>query len=167
VPRYTREELLDAIERYIDEFGDRPSAANMDAAEDYPSVSAYINQFGSWNEAVEAAGLVPHSFGEAKLPPPMDGMPIDEYDRGPVGEAIVATEITCSDGGNHIRLTFPQRIPVAGVSVIAKAAIGAVDSTGAFQWLVAVTESEQAIDRYLPLSDLLDVIDEPIFEVFE
>jgi hypothetical protein len=172
-PRSARtptEELVEELREFANYYGEgrtaSPTKREMDDAGPYSSW-LYVDRFGSWNEAVEAAGLDPHSPGEPKLPPSIDGIPIDEYDRGPVGEAIVATEITCSDGGNHIRLTFPQRMPVAGVSVIAKAAIGAVDSTGTFQWLVAVTEPEQAIDRYLPLSDLLDVIDEPIFEVFE
>jgi len=164
---YTREELLNAIDRYIDEFGEQPSSADMSAAEGYPSEHTFKNRFGSWNEAVEAAGLDPVLPGEPKLPVSVDGVSINEYDRGPVQEAIVATEITFNDGANLIRLSFPQRMPVAGVSFIAETAMGAVDSTGTFEWLVALTASDRAIDRYLPLSDLPDVVDEPIIEIFE
>jgi len=228
MPRYTREELLDAIERYVKEFGKQPSSDDMSAAEGYPSAYTYWNRFGSWNaalreaglepsfksehaedellnairslakdlgrtpsstdmndaegaphtstyqerfgswsQAVEAAGLDAHTAGYSESLALMEVSSLDEYDRGPTGEAIVATEFAFSDRDGRIHVSLPQRLPIGGVEYIADEAVGAVDSTGGFEWLVIVTASEQAEDHYLRLSDLPDGLDEPVGEVFE
>ena len=164
---HTEDELLNAIRSLAKDLGRTPSSNDMNDAEGTPHTSTYQGRFGSWSQAVEAAGLNPYSPGEPKLPSSMDGTPIDTYERGSVGEAIVATEISFKHEGDHIRLTFPKRMTVTGVYFIAESAIGAVDSTGTFDWLVAITASEQAIDRHVRLSDLLDVLDQSVGEVFK
>jgi len=55
--KYTEEELLEHLHQLADELGkDTPTLRDMQEIGDYPE-SAYRNKFGSWNEAVERAGL--------------------------------------------------------------------------------------------------------------
>ncbi|QLH81254.1 homing endonuclease associated repeat-containing protein [Halosimplex pelagicum] len=51
-------ELLAELRELAEEFGEPPSAAQMDADGEYWA-STYRDRFGSWNEAIEAAGLEP------------------------------------------------------------------------------------------------------------
>jgi 5-methylcytosine-specific restriction endonuclease McrA len=56
--RLTEDELLDELRRVADKLGESPSVAQMETlGRIYPSV--YIKRFGSWNNAVETAGLDP------------------------------------------------------------------------------------------------------------
>jgi len=56
--RLTEDELLDELRRVADKLGESPSVAQMATiGQIYPSV--YIKRFGSWNNAVETAGLDP------------------------------------------------------------------------------------------------------------
>lgn len=57
--KISRDDLLDALQDLASELGDTPTRAEMDDVGDY-SGSAYRREFGSWNEAVEAANLNPN-----------------------------------------------------------------------------------------------------------
>lgn len=48
--------LLDELERLADELGETPSAPEMNEMGEF-CVMTYANRFGSWNEALEEAGL--------------------------------------------------------------------------------------------------------------
>lgn len=52
----TEEELLTELNRLADELGDRPTATDMNDHGAY-WVSTYRRAFGSWNKALEAAGI--------------------------------------------------------------------------------------------------------------
>ncbi|OZB98018.1 hypothetical protein CJP46_02305 [Paenibacillus sp. XY044] len=54
---YTKEYLLTEIDRFINEFGRQPYAKDMDDAKGYPSSYHFNKEFGSWNNAIKAAGL--------------------------------------------------------------------------------------------------------------
>lgn len=51
--RYTQQELIMIIQHKAEELGRSPTAAEMKN----PCSSAYSNRFGSWNNALRAAGL--------------------------------------------------------------------------------------------------------------
>jgi hypothetical protein len=59
-----REDLLTEIERLADELGTTPTHDDMEAKGRY-AARTYYRQFGSWNDALEAAGFKPHSPGKA------------------------------------------------------------------------------------------------------
>ena len=55
--RRTEEELLDDLREFVDETGEHPTAA---AVRDHPDMAkppTYKARFGSWTEALDAAGL--------------------------------------------------------------------------------------------------------------
>jgi len=56
---YTDEDIIEKIKEFHEEFG-YVSLAEFDSSDEYPSKTAAINHFGSWNEAVEAAGIEPN-----------------------------------------------------------------------------------------------------------
>lgn len=58
-PRYTDDELRDALREYADREHDgrAPTVPETDAADDLPSASTFVYHFGSWNAALAAAGL--------------------------------------------------------------------------------------------------------------
>jgi 5-methylcytosine-specific restriction endonuclease McrA len=56
--RLAEDELLGEVRRVANELGETPSVTQMETlGQIYPSV--YIKRFGSWNDAIEAAGLDP------------------------------------------------------------------------------------------------------------
>jgi len=54
---YSREFLISELHRYVEIYGEKPSAYKLRKAEGFPSVSAYLRAFKSWNEAMTLAGL--------------------------------------------------------------------------------------------------------------
>jgi hypothetical protein len=56
-PRFTDEELIAALRALAAELGRPPRSYEMQARRDLPSPGAYQRRFGSWNQALEAAGL--------------------------------------------------------------------------------------------------------------
>jgi hypothetical protein len=50
------QELIDKLQRFAEELGDTPSCTEMDRKGPF-SANAYTNEFGSWNEALQAANL--------------------------------------------------------------------------------------------------------------
>jgi 5-methylcytosine-specific restriction endonuclease McrA len=56
--KLTEDELVGELRRVADKIGESPSVAQMETlGRRYPSI--YIKRFGSWNSAIEAAGLDP------------------------------------------------------------------------------------------------------------
>lgn len=53
---YTRDELIAHVQDYADDVG-TPTARGIHDAEGYPGIHHYQDEFGSWNEALQAAGL--------------------------------------------------------------------------------------------------------------
>jgi hypothetical protein len=57
--RYERDELLAVLRDLDRELGHAPSQAELRKREGLPHPSTYKYRFGSWNKALEAAGLTP------------------------------------------------------------------------------------------------------------
>lgn len=55
--QYTREELVTALQELADELGHAPTTAELKELDGYPLLSQFIDVFGSWNAAKEAADL--------------------------------------------------------------------------------------------------------------
>lgn len=53
---HTREELLAALRDFAADLGRTPTAKQIHNSPEYPGIHEYQNEFGSWNEALEAAG---------------------------------------------------------------------------------------------------------------
>ncbi len=68
--KYTDEQLIDKLKEYVIKYGKVPTQIDIDKNPGYPSVGTYQRHFGSWNNALKAAGLDFDSMlekGEAKL----------------------------------------------------------------------------------------------------
>jgi len=61
-PDYTDEQLLAVLRDLAAELGRTPSTNDLLARRDLPSPTAYVGHFGSWNAALEAAGLEPNQW---------------------------------------------------------------------------------------------------------
>lgn len=61
------EELIEELQRLDAELGKTPRQQDMDEYGEYSS-DTYANRFGSWNAAIEAAGLEPNSRGTDRIP---------------------------------------------------------------------------------------------------
>lgn len=55
---WSREKIIEAIQRWGAEHGDSPRTADFVGAPGYPSATTVIKYFGTWNNAIEAAGFV-------------------------------------------------------------------------------------------------------------
>lgn len=58
-----REQLIAELQELAEELGETPSTETVRES-DLKSPSTYIREFGSWNEAVRAAGLKPRKLHE-------------------------------------------------------------------------------------------------------
>lgn len=61
VGSYEKEELLDRLKDLADEIGHTPSKKEIADSDEHPSPRAYRYNFGTWTNAVEAAGLEPRT----------------------------------------------------------------------------------------------------------
>jgi hypothetical protein len=57
---YTDEELCDVLRTFTDAHGRPPTAREANVSEDCPHSQTFVYRFGSWNGALEAAGLDIH-----------------------------------------------------------------------------------------------------------
>ena len=64
---YTDEYLLDIIRKEAKKLGKTPSAKHFSQSTILPSIACYLSRWGSWNNAVTAAGLKANSKNERKL----------------------------------------------------------------------------------------------------
>lgn len=55
--KYTKEFLISELQRFVSENGKNPRFSNMQSKFGYPSNNSYARQFGTWNNALIAAGL--------------------------------------------------------------------------------------------------------------
>ena len=58
--KYSRDELVNHLQELADELGRTPIGADMQEADDRPSIKPFRRAFGSWTNAVEEAGLEPN-----------------------------------------------------------------------------------------------------------
>ncbi len=56
---WSREKIIEAIQRWGAEHDDSPRTTDFNGAPDYPSLTTVIKYFGTWNNAIEAAGFEP------------------------------------------------------------------------------------------------------------
>ena len=59
MPRYTDDELIDALRRAADHLGRTPTKDDFSKMEGVPSSETYTNRFGSWAKALRRAKLMP------------------------------------------------------------------------------------------------------------
>lgn len=102
----TDEELLSELERVGDELGDRPTANDMRNHGAY-WVSTYRRAFGSWNNALEAAGI--DSSPSQDRQPVSDEALLEELER--VGEIVDGTPKAraMEEHGEHGPNTYIRR----------------------------------------------------------
>mgnify|MGYP001043517992 CR=1 FL=1 len=55
--QFSDDELLDALGRLTELLGHTPRERDATAHPDFPSHKTYVNRFGSWRKALEAAGI--------------------------------------------------------------------------------------------------------------
>lgn len=60
---YSSTELLERLQALAEELGRSPTTGDLKDAERYPKLSLYIEAFGSWNKAKDAAGLETYRGG--------------------------------------------------------------------------------------------------------
>jgi len=56
--KYTDEFLISELNRYYMQFQKVPTTTDFDNAKGYPSTTACKSHFKTWNEALQAAGLI-------------------------------------------------------------------------------------------------------------
>ena len=62
--KYTKKFLISELQRFIEKNGKNPKQINMQIKFGYPSYATYRDQFGSWNDALTAAGLEVNQYQE-------------------------------------------------------------------------------------------------------
>ncbi|QZP37064.1 homing endonuclease associated repeat-containing protein [Halobaculum magnesiiphilum] len=102
----TDEELLDELGRLVDELGERPTATDMNDHGAYWA-STYRRAFGSWNNALEAAGI--DSSPSQDRQPVSDDALLEELER--VAEQVNGTPTTraMEQHGEHSPNTYIRR----------------------------------------------------------
>jgi len=61
---YTNEQLIEILQKLAEELGRTPTAKSMQERKDLPSDSMYLRRFGSWKNAIKAAGLSMDDFNK-------------------------------------------------------------------------------------------------------
>jgi len=61
--RYSDEDLLATLRELAADLGEPPARSDLQSRDDLPSKSTYRDRFGSWNDALQAAGLDPNQPG--------------------------------------------------------------------------------------------------------
>jgi len=64
---YTREELIRFLVRFKEREDEKLYHHNFNTHKDYPSAGTLRNTFGSWNEAIEAAGLTKTGYDKERI----------------------------------------------------------------------------------------------------
>lgn len=57
--KYTKEEIINDIKRFVSEFGRVPTSKDFEKLEGYPSRKTITNIFGNFNDAIRASGFIP------------------------------------------------------------------------------------------------------------
>ncbi|WP_348613010.1 homing endonuclease associated repeat-containing protein [Halobaculum rarum] len=102
----TDEELLEELDRVADDLGERPTATDMNDHGAYWA-STYRRAFGSWNNALEAAGI--DSSPSQDRQPVSDEALLEELER--VAERVDGTPTTraMEERGEHSPNTYIRR----------------------------------------------------------
>jgi hypothetical protein len=89
--KYTDDELLTALQTLADEQGGSPTAREANAHPDCPSAPTFAQRFGSWNEALRAAGLTPRprEYSDDELLTMLQSL-ATEHGRSPTAEEVTA-----------------------------------------------------------------------------
>lgn len=61
---YTNEQLIEILQKLAEELGRTPTVKSMRERKDLPSDSIYLRRFGSWKNAIKAAGLSMDDFNK-------------------------------------------------------------------------------------------------------
>jgi hypothetical protein len=69
-PGLLERHILTRMREWADEHGRAPTAREWSAAGEIPSVTTVVLRFGSWNNAIRAAGLTPRTGGRSGKRPP-------------------------------------------------------------------------------------------------
>jgi hypothetical protein len=78
---YTDEELCDALRVFANELGHPPTVAETNDREGVPGADTFVRHFGTWNAALDAAGLGSREQGhsEADHRDPLNGASLADY----------------------------------------------------------------------------------------
>ncbi|ELZ96560.1 homing endonuclease associated repeat-containing protein [Haloferax sulfurifontis] len=91
--KYTDEDLIRALQNLAETLGSKPTAAENQAHPATPSTQTYTRRFGSWNEALEAAGFRAGPLTEDDLTEMIRDL-ADDLDRVPtVGDVNDAEDL--------------------------------------------------------------------------
>ena len=82
MPTYSDAELLTTLRELADDLGEQPTAADLRGRDDAPSARTYQDRFGSWTDALEAAGFDARPVTEADLIDQLQAL-ADEQGRTP------------------------------------------------------------------------------------
>lgn len=99
---YSDEELLDALRDLGDELGERPAASDLREREGLPSVQTYRRRFGSWSNALEAAGYRPDPLTDEQC------IEILQDLGGELGRTLTTDDVNERDDLPHV-WTFQDR----------------------------------------------------------
>jgi hypothetical protein len=89
--RYTDDDLLTMLQAVAAELGHPPSASEMNAHDDTASATTYQARFGSWNDALRAAGLETAGYSDDDLCQLLEELAA-QLDRRPTADDIAARE---------------------------------------------------------------------------
>jgi hypothetical protein len=63
---YTDAELLDALRAFADELGHPPTVPETNDREGFPGADTFVRRFGTWNAALDEAGLETRDRGRSE-----------------------------------------------------------------------------------------------------
>lgn len=102
--RHSKKELLEEIRRLADDIGETPTIAELRERGEY-SIKPYVDRFGSWNSAVEAAGLESRSSTRSVSESDL----IADLQRVATDSEGVPTAEDVRERGNHAPSTYIER----------------------------------------------------------
>ena len=63
---FSNEKMIQSLRDLAEKLGKTPSRIDIDSDPDTPQSHTYVSHFGTWNRALELAGLTPNRSGRAK-----------------------------------------------------------------------------------------------------
>lgn len=119
-PQYSRDDLLDRLTDLADDLGRSPTIRECNEYSETPSDSTYRDRFGSWSEALTAAGLAPRTV-EAQIPQEelLDSLRAlaDDLGRPPMRSECDAAAETASSGTYRNRFgSWTKALRAAGIT---------------------------------------------------
>lgn len=102
----TRDELLDELRRLADELGKTPTTRDVYGADDFPGIHYFQDEFGTWNEALKAAGFEPNEEKSGRY---SDDELIEDLQDFAKEIGDVPTSTQMKDDGPHSTSTYITR----------------------------------------------------------